>query len=282
MFLTPATASAKKLTGLQNVDGAWYYYDKKGVPVKKQLKKIKKRIYYFKKNGKAATGWCRISGKTYYFDKKARAYRGLKEIGGATYYFSREGVMQSGWQKVGKRWAYFKKNGKIKKKGSVDGIKIKKTGYAAPTSGQKKMLQCQDQVKKIANSITSSSMSRSQKLRACWNYMTSSRFHYVRRYDFSTYGGWVYDYGMDILTSRGGNCYRFACAFALLAKEIGYRPAVVWGMVPHVGGGLTPHCLVKIDGLFYDPEGQFAGWAQGIYGLSYYPMTFVQQGTVTL
>ena len=62
----------------------------------------------------------------------------------------------------------------------------------------------------------------------------------------------------------------------MLAKAIGYQPQVIAGRVP--GGvdgapdGFTRHSLVKINGLYYDPEAQFDGWARGVYGLGYYPM----------
>ena len=60
----------------------------------------------------------------------------------------------------------------------------------------------------------------------------------------------------------------------MLAKAIGYQPQVIAGRVP--GGvdgapdGFTRHSLVKINGLYYDPEAQFAGWYRGVYGSGSY------------
>lgn len=52
----------------------------------------------------------------------------------------------------------------------------------------------------------------------------------------------------------------YACAFAALAREIGYDPYVVCGRVPGTrdgaGDGFTRHSWVIINGLHYDPEGQ--------------------------
>ena len=31
--------------------------------------------------------------------------------------------------------------------------------------------------------------------------------------------------------------------------------------------GFTRHCWVKINGLYYDPEAQYAGWMKGVYRL---------------
>lgn len=276
----PDIAKAAELQGLQEVDGVYYYFVKPGVPVKKQFQTIQKKIYYFKANGAAAAGWKKIKGKKYYFSEKGAAAVGLKQIGQDQYYFDEKGVMQTGWQKLGKRIAYFqKKTGKMVKNKVVDGVKIKKNGYAKLTSVQKKQLKAEEKAREIAKKITNSSMSASQKLRACWNYMVSRQnFHYVRK-EFSAYKGWEYDYAYQMLTGRGGNCYNFACAFAMLAKAVGYKPYVLRGMVPHTGGGMTPHCMVKINGHYYDPEAQWAGWAPGIYGNTVYPMTWSQSGS---
>ena len=236
---------------------------------------IKKNLYYIKKNGENAIGWLTKSGKTYYFNEDGKAAKGLTTIGKKTYYFSKDGVMQTGWQSIGKKWAYFKKrSGVMAKNTKIDGIKIKKNGYAAPTAVQKKQLKAQKKAEEVVASITKDSMSKSQKLRACYNYMTSSRFHYVRK-AFSAYSGWEYDYAYQMLTSSGGNCYNFACAFAMMAKTIGYESYVVRGRIPSISGGLTPHCLVKISGKYYDPEGDWAGFVHGVYGVSSYPMTLV-------
>ena len=56
----------------QNVNGLWYY---------------------FKDNGRAATGFCSVDAETYYFDKN--------------------GIMQTGWQKIGEAWYYFRNSGEM-------------------------------------------------------------------------------------------------------------------------------------------------------------------------
>lgn len=72
----------------------------------------------------------------------------------------------------------------------------------------------------------------------------------------------------------GGDCYGFACTFAAMAREIGYNPYVVLGRVSGTrdgaADGLTSHGWVIIDGCYYDPEAQFAGWYRGVYGSSSY------------
>ena len=77
-----------------------------------------------------------------------------------------------------------------------------------------------------------------------------------------------------MLSTRSGNCYSFACAFAAMAHTVGYHPTVVCGRVSgrrdHARDGLTRHAWVKISGRHYDPEGQFAGWYRGCYGSGWY------------
>ena len=43
---------------------------------------------------------------------------------------------------------------------------------------------------------------------------------------------------------------------------------------------LTRHCWVEINGLYYDPEAQYAGWMTGVYGYDYYPISHQIQRVV--
>jgi hypothetical protein len=44
--------------------------------------------------------------------------------------------------------------------------------------------------------------------------------------------------------------------------------------------GFTRHCWVKINGLYYDPEAQYAGWMKGVYGYDSYPISHQIQRVV--
>jgi transglutaminase-like putative cysteine protease len=188
--------------------------------------------------------------------------------------------MQTGWQYLEEKKAYFYlKTGKMAVNRTIDGATINSKGYAKMTYADKAMVKATEKAEEILATITNDSMTDSQKLRAAYDYMCSrSRFSYVTWRAFQVYDGWEYDYAYEIYTKHGGNCYNFACGFAMMAKVIGYDAYVVRGRVPGsrdgAGDGLTRHACVKINGLYYDPEAQFAGWATGIYGYSTYPMTF--------
>lgn len=186
--------------------------------------------------------------------------------------------MQTGWQIFGSKKAYFsKKSGRMQVNKKVNGVKIGKSGYVKRSKTELKEQKALEKAKQILAKITTSKMSKSQKLYAAFQYMTSrANFSYRTWRGFSVYDGWEYDYALEMYEKRAGNCYNFACGFAMLAKAIGYQPQVIAGRVP--GGvdgapdGFTRHSLVKINGLYYDPEAQFDGWARGVYGLGYYPM----------
>lgn len=83
---------------------------------------------------------------------------------------------------------------------------------------------------------------------------------------------------------NGSCCFRYAGIFAALAREIGYTPYMICGRVPGsrdgAADGFTRHCWVEINGLYYDPEAQYAGWMTGVYGYDYYPISHQIQRVV--
>ena len=119
-------------------------------------------------------------------------------------------------------------------------------------------------VMQIVSSITNSKMNQSQKLRACWNYITDwSKFNYGGDDPDRSKKGWYRETALKMLSSRTGNCYSFACAFAAMAKEVGYKNIkVIIGY---------DHCWVTINGKHYDPQAHWSGWIRNIYGLNEYP-----------
>lgn len=272
---------------LKKIGKATYYFDKKGRMLKNTMKSIRGKRYYFGKNGKAATGWLTLSGSKYYFDADGVGATGVVSIGKYTYYFTEDGRMQTGWQYFGTKKSYFQpKNGRMAVKKTIDGQKINKKGYAKLTAADKSMLQALEKAETILKSITNESMSNSQKLRAAFDYMTSkSQFSYATWQSFEEYDGWIYDYALQIYDRRAGNCYNFACGFAVLAKVIGYDTSVIRGRIhgtrDGAADGFTRHAFVQIDGLYYDPELKWAESAN-IYGTAGYPLTWKYLGTHAL
>lgn len=278
--VTPTPKPAKK-KGLVQV-GTKYVYYKDGKKIRNRWKTIQGVKYYFGKDGYAYTGGKKIGDKIYVFDKDGKLYRPSKpsviKYGKNLYYVDTNGQAKTGWFTVGARLYRADYKGRLKKDKTYAGITFNKKGYANKSLNA----SLKKKVMRIVSRITNPGMSQSQKLYACWRYLTSSGNFYYGGYDpdFSD-PDWYKEEAYNMLLTGGGNCYGFACTFAALAKEIGYDPYVVAGRVTGTrdgaADGLTRHGWVMINGCYYDPEGQFAGWFQGVYGEGTYNINHTVQ-----
>lgn len=89
-------------TGLQKVDGKYYYFDKSSGKIKKGywLKENGTTRYFFSGDGTMAMGWVSNGkgGKRYFNTSNGYMYTGSQTVGGKKYYFSTSsGLAQSGW-----------------------------------------------------------------------------------------------------------------------------------------------------------------------------------------
>ena len=260
--------------GLVQENGKYYFY-KNGKMQKNFWKTVEGKKYYFKANGQAATGSCKIKKKYYIFNeegvfKKYKSEQPLT-VGNNVYFVSKKGLAAPGWHVYKGKLYYTWKSGLCVKSQKVDGITFTEDSYAKNNENARLKIKA----RKIVARITNSKMSKAQKRRACWNYMVKrGRFHYALKYPKLSKKGWQRSTALNMLTTKRGNCYSFACGFAALTKEIGDKPVVICGRVSgrrdHARDGMTRHSWVQIGGKNYDPEGQFAGWAKGIYGSSRY------------
>lgn len=130
--------------GMFVIEGKKYLFNAKGV-VLTGMQKVNGKYYYFStsgsspENGLAAmasyTGWKKLNSSTYYFNSNSAVATGWKTISGSKYYFANNGKMATGWTKIGKKTFYFKPSGALGKKGAMlTGWKKigKKTFYFAP------------------------------------------------------------------------------------------------------------------------------------------------------
>ena len=285
------TSVQKKKKGLVQENGKYYYY-KNGKKVKSKWVSIKVKSggktmtyqYYFQKDGSACTTVTKI-GKTYYcFASSGRliCYKKNRLVTRGKYQYcpDKKGVCQTGWILISGKMYYANAKGRIVKSKTVNGIKLDKDGKAVSSLDMK----LKKEALSVTAKITNSDMTKSQKLRACWNYVVSNRFRYYSMSPNLNEKGWQKKFAYNMLITKRGSCTSFACAFAALASAVGYKPVIVYGRVPgsrdRAADGYTRHCWVKINGLYYDPEAQFAGWMTGVYGYSYYPISY--QVTTTL
>ena len=241
-------------------------------------------LCYIQKNGKIATGSCKINGTYYIFDESGKLIRPKKSrlvtVQKKIYYVNKKGRAVRGWFTQKNKLYYANKNGSVKRNTTYKGITLLKSGAAKKDTASKlKILTMQ-----IIKEITTNKMTKDEKLRKCWNYMTGGSFRYMGKYPNFGKKGWQRETAYNMLTTHSGNCYSYACAFAALADEVGYKSYVICGRVPGnrdgSGDGYTRHAWVRINGCYYDPEAHYAGWARGIYGYGAYPMGHSVQSDV--
>lgn len=111
-----------------------------------------------------------------------------------------------------------------------------------------------DTVRKFVRQHTTPDMSRPQKLRACFDYITSPAFLYIPQPEFRNVPSWKRDYAYRMLTTKRGVCYDFAAAFGFVAREVGYSDVEIYhGAISSAYGGYADHGWVeiKIGGVIY-------------------------------
>jgi hypothetical protein len=231
-------------------NGKDYQYYKNGKLIKSQWKTIGGSKYYFKDNGNAAIKSYKIKGKYYVFDLEGKLLtptkNSLVKVGEDTYYVTPKGRPISGWKIIKKKLYYVRRTGKCAANETIDNIEFTKSGAAKVNSVSKLKIKTMQVVAKI----TKPTMSKKQKLKACWYYINTFKF-VPSSYPDKTKKNWKYQCALDMLNKKGGNCYGISHAFAALAKEIGYEPYVI--EIPKV------HCWVRINGKYWDNMGNRMG-----------------------
>lgn len=302
-YLSKDTGEA--VTGMQVIGQDRYYFDAEGILQTEAWIRYKNNKYYSGKSGALLTGWQELGNQTYYFSmENSRLLTGMQEIDGEYYILKSNGQLAeskgislvtagdkiycadkngkaaAGWQLVGKKLYYATKTGKVKSNTTYRGITFNSKGAAKNDSNARLKIKAMQ----TFASITNDSMTKSQKLSACWSYVTGGKFRYAVKYPDLNASGWQRQAAYDMLSTYSGNCYGFACLFAALAEEAGYQPYVVCGRVrgsrDQAADGYTRHAWVRINGRYYDPEAHYAGWRRGIYGSSGYPVSHVVQQVI--
>lgn len=84
-----------KVTGWQKIKKKLYYFDKDGVMLKNKWKDQDDDRYYLGKNGAAVTGWQKIKKETYYFTSDAKMATGDIHVGLVRCSFDEDGKLLS-------------------------------------------------------------------------------------------------------------------------------------------------------------------------------------------
>lgn len=289
---TTSTAQKKTTAKTQKKKNGWdrqstfrqYYYEN-GRKIIGRWKTINGDRYFFGNAGTAFVGPGRVDGVMYLFRENAKLYRakrdGFVKVLGKVYYVYRSGRLRTGWFSYYGNIYYADSLGRVSRNTRHEGVTFDRNGKAKITPRAQMHVYAQA----ILNSVTNSNMTRVQKLRACYNYLAySGQYYYYAPADPNlSENYWYITCANRMFGQHRGNCYGFSCAFAALAKEIGYEPYMMCARVPgtrdQAADGYTRHCWVMINGGHYDPEGSFAGWG-GCFGSTYFTTPYKQLNKV--
>lgn len=302
-YFSPETGAM--LYGRQKIENKAYFFEESGVLCTSGWCGADCKTYYSGPQGILASGWKKIKGHKYYFlPQNNQMACGLHKIdgnyyifhdngrlalsngisivtsGGKVYCAGADGKAATGWQIKNRKLYYASKTGKVKRNTTFQGITFTRTGAAKDNTASKLKIKS---IRTVA-AITDEKMDKKTKLAACWSYLTGGKFSYAGKYPNIDKPGWQKQTAYDMLTTRTGNCYSFACAFAALASEIGYKPYIICGRVhgsrDRSPDGYTRHAWVTINGKHYDPEAHYAGWLRNVYAKNRYPASHKIQQTV--
>lgn len=271
-----AVAHAAQTSGghFKQADQGVMWQNADGVFLKDSWIEVAGFRYHLDQNGYIQVGLTAVDGKVYFLHPGGVVIAGWLQIGDGTYYFQADGSMavnavvdgfvlgsdgrligtaatetagvlqQTGEEQAGAAEALFR-----------TGAEQTATAEALPQAGVQQTDAAQSalwqQVNAVIAAVTTADMTAEQKLRACYQYVMDSST-YKRNTEVPS-GDWTGRYAQEILSTGKGNCYRYACGFAYLAKGLGYETRVVTGTVRSLKGGQTPHgwAEVYINGGWY-------------------------------
>lgn len=145
---------------------------------------------------------------------------------------------------------YCVQNGYFLYGGVQDGFRFDEEGHY--TTGRPALDR---RLSAIIRDTTDSSMTDRQKLRAVFNYVRDNFTYIPRALISSRQSGWEPAYAEAFLRDGRGNCFSFAAAFCLLARQLGFDAHTVVG---ELGRRRQPHGWVEIEidgrACVFDPE----------------------------
>lgn len=197
----------------------------------------------------AKSCWINYLGLTYHLNSDGYIQVGLTYIDGKTYYLNANGTLTTGWLEIGDGLYFFYEDGTMAVDVTIGPYQFGKDGKLLNSLNVNSEMQVL--VNGIISSVTTADMTQAQKLQACYQYVLD-HCSYKRTYETPS-GDWTGTFAKEILTTGKGNCYRYAAAFAYLAKGLGYESRVATGQISAARGGVTPHgwTEVKIGGTWY-------------------------------
>ncbi|MDD5805603.1 transglutaminase domain-containing protein [Blautia sp. HCP3S3_H10_1] len=215
----------------------------------------------------ASTGkWKTVKGYHYYYNAKGKKVTGKVKIGSRYYFFDKKGIQRYGWKKIGSNYYYFRMNNSAKgaymiTSTKVNGIVLDSQGRARKSGSNGRKLKIMVEANRIVEKITKPSMTKTQRLRTCFNYVKKHYSYYCWR-DFKNTANWEKDFAEDMFFRGGrGDCVSYAAAFAYLANAVGMKKVYVI-----CSGG---HGWAEIGGKVYDPDWALVSKVDSYFAMSY-------------
>ena len=219
--------------------------------------------YY--KNGKLTNEAITVGKDMYNFNKGVVIGR-LVTDGRYKYYYGKDGKLQKNGIVGSKDTGYWyaDKKGKINTnyvnaytKDKVKWIIRNGKALVVKTKSHEVMYRAAYHVSKA----TDISMTKSEKLYACFRYVQNTFSEHSPRVPHYTKEDWPIIYADDMFVDDGGNCCSYAAAFGYMAAAIGYDTVYCCN-----SGG---HGWTEIDGKIYDPE-----WGRHYKNYTYFGLSY--------
>lgn len=98
---------------------------------------------------------------------------------------------------------------------------------------------------------TTSKMRQNEQLKSCYNSLIANTQY--SDYFYAPSGNWTGEKALDTLSSKKGDAYGMAAAFAYIASSLGYKSRVIVGIITDSDGKsqASAWVQVEIDGTFY-------------------------------
>lgn len=156
---------------------------------------------------KTSDGLVKKSGKYYYYKSGRMQKNRWVTVNKKKYYLGADGAAKTGWytikEKTGYKTYYFNTKGQMQAK------------YTK--SADKNLIVAADRLIK-KQGITYKTGTNTALLKL-YNYMRDPRYFSYGREDVPTAKGWDVTYAGKMMTTKMGNCYSFASAYAYLVKR---------------------------------------------------------------
>lgn len=245
--ITPVETPVREL----RVEGNKIFYYYKGKMVRNKWKRYEGYKYYFGEDGYACIGGSKIGNKAYVFDENGHLLENqkgkMRTVLNKKYCIASDnGQPKTGYFIYHNDLYYADSKGRCYQNRTREDGQLYFTSSGKARKDTNALLKMR--VMNLVSRLTTSKMSKNQKLHVCWEYIVDDAgFQYGGSDPDLKKAGWCRKTALSMLNTKVGNCYGFASTLAAFAKELGYKKIeLIDGRTPgtrdHAPDGFTGHC----------------------------------------